>query len=359
MLLSVELCSLTVQRDDVSMANLVASGLFGDGAAAVVAVGARRGAGRTPAAGRGARPRSQLYPDTERTMGWDVGATGLRIVLDAERARPGRAATSATTSTAFLADHGLTRDDIGCWVCHPGGPKVLEAIERRARPARRRAGADLGRRWPRSATCPRPRCCTCSRDTLRDRPPRPGAYGLLLAMGPGFCSELVLLRLVGPRMTSLRSFTVAGRPGRASSGSPSWSSPSATPRWSLARGGRETGRGHYPVDGRAAHRPAGRRAGRGVASPTGRSCRALGWPMLAARARRAGAALVVHRARSGRRWNTRVIVVPGLPLVRAGPYRLPAPPQLRRRGRRGRRAAAGARRLGHRAGLHGRSTPCC
>ena len=103
MLLSVELCSLTLQRDDTSMANLVASGLFGDGAAAVVAVGPEHAASRRPD-DRG-RPevlasRSRLYPDTERTMGWDVGATGLRIVLDAEVPDLVARVTSATTSPA-------------------------------------------------------------------------------------------------------------------------------------------------------------------------------------------------------------------------------------------------------------------
>ena len=79
-LLSVELCSLTVQRDDPSMANLVASGLFGDGAAAVVAVGDERpGSGPTIV-----DSRAHLYPDTERAMGWDIGGTGLKIVLGAE-----------------------------------------------------------------------------------------------------------------------------------------------------------------------------------------------------------------------------------------------------------------------------------
>jgi alkylresorcinol/alkylpyrone synthase len=66
-LLAVEMCSLTVQRDDTSMANFVASGLFGDGAAAVVCVGERR----ARALGLDDRPevvatRSRFYPDTER-----------------------------------------------------------------------------------------------------------------------------------------------------------------------------------------------------------------------------------------------------------------------------------------------------
>ena len=82
-LVAVELCSLTVQRDDVSVPNLVASGLFGDGAAAVVAVGADRPSGR-PGPVEVLDSRSRLYPDSERTMGFDVAGSGLRIVLDAE-----------------------------------------------------------------------------------------------------------------------------------------------------------------------------------------------------------------------------------------------------------------------------------
>ncbi len=78
-LLAVELCSLTIQRDDRSMANLVACSLFGDGAAAVVAIGAQR----TPAGAGNPRvlaSRSRLYPDTADMMGWEIGSEGFGIV---------------------------------------------------------------------------------------------------------------------------------------------------------------------------------------------------------------------------------------------------------------------------------------
>jgi alkylresorcinol/alkylpyrone synthase len=80
-LLSVELCSLTLQPDDVSMANIVASGLFGDGAAAVVMVGERRAERMGINGPRVISSRSRMYPDTEETMGWDIGGSGFRIVL--------------------------------------------------------------------------------------------------------------------------------------------------------------------------------------------------------------------------------------------------------------------------------------
>jgi alkylresorcinol/alkylpyrone synthase len=94
---------------------------------------------------------------------------------------------------AFLGDHGLSRADIGWWVAHPGGPKVLEAMQE-ALGVEREA---LGATW----RC-LDRICNLSSasvlhvlaDTLRDKPPTPGSYGVLLAMGPGFCLELVLLR---------------------------------------------------------------------------------------------------------------------------------------------------------------------
>jgi alkylresorcinol/alkylpyrone synthase len=199
-LMSVELCSLTLQRDDASMANVVASGLFGDGAAAVVAVGLDRAAAmagldddrRGPVQPHVLASRSQLYPGTERVMGWDVGATGLKIVLDP--AVPEVVRTNVGGDTAsFLADHGLTRDDIEWYVAHPGGPKVLEALAE----ALEVPGHALQVTWDslsRIGNLSSASVLHVLADTLADRPPRPSSYGLMLAMGPGFCSELVLLR---------------------------------------------------------------------------------------------------------------------------------------------------------------------
>lgn len=204
-LMSVELCSLTVQRDDASVPNLVASGLFGDGAAAVVAAGGRRAADHAERAttppGGGPGPHvlassSRLYPDSERAMGWDVGAGGLRIVLDAQV--PELVHTYVGDDVdRFLAGHGLRRDQIEWWVAHPGGPKVLEAlqatlgVDRDALAVTWRSLRQIGNLSSASVL-------HVLADTLRERPPRPGSYGVMLAMGPGFCSELVLLRAPEP-----------------------------------------------------------------------------------------------------------------------------------------------------------------
>lgn len=205
LLVAVELCSLTLQRGDHSPANLIASGLFGDGAAAVVATGdaraaARRsdlgGSGRGDAEGgvgpRVVAARSRLYPGTERVMGWEVGGDGLKVVLaqsvpDVVRAHLG------DDVRRFLADHGLRPADVAAWVCHPGGPKVIEAV--RSALELPDAALELTRASLREVgNLSSASVLDVLRRTLDAGRLPPGAWGLLLAMGPGFCSELVLLR---------------------------------------------------------------------------------------------------------------------------------------------------------------------
>lgn len=207
-LLAVELCSLTIQRDDPSIANLVASGLFGDGAAAVVMVGERRAealglTGRAAAAvptapatrngcSRVVDTRSRFYPDTERVMGWDIGGSGFRIVLDASVADVVAANLGADLDD-FLGAHDLKTEDIARWVTHPGGPKVLEAVGRAARlpdEALQPARDCLARVGNLSSAS----VLHVLADTMDGPPPAVGSYGVLLAMGPGFCAELVLLQ---------------------------------------------------------------------------------------------------------------------------------------------------------------------
>jgi alkylresorcinol/alkylpyrone synthase len=187
-LVSVELCSLTLQRDDPSVANLVASGLFGDGAAAAVVVGAERPE-RGPEI---VASRSHLYPDTGRAMGWDFGASGLKVVLGAEV--PDLVSMYlADDVKGLLADHDLQVGDIAAWVAHPGGPKVLLAVQS----ALSLPESALALTWRSLAAIGNLSSASVLhvlRDTLDQRPPAPGTPGLLFAMGPGFCAELVLLR---------------------------------------------------------------------------------------------------------------------------------------------------------------------
>lgn len=187
-LLSVELCSLTLQRADLTIPNLIATGLFGDGAAAVVGLGANRAA---PTGVRVVDSRSRFYPDTERVMGWDIGVGGFQIVLSA--GVPDMVKDHMGDDVdRFLQMHDLTRDDIRHWICHPGGPKVLQAFETSLglKPEHTeltwRSLREVGNLSSASVL-------HVLRDTLAERTWEPGDKALVLAMGPGFCAELVLL----------------------------------------------------------------------------------------------------------------------------------------------------------------------
>ncbi len=187
-LLSVELCSLTLQREDLTVANLISAGLFGDGAGAVIVVGAER---ETPGV-QFLASRSIFYPDTEKVMGWDISEKGFRIVLS-----PGVPDVVrehlAPDVDAFLADQGLQRSDIGSWIIHTGGPKVLEATQ----DALDLPAASLAPSWDclrRTGNLSSASVLLVLEEFMMNRRPPAGSLGLLAAMGPGFCSELILLK---------------------------------------------------------------------------------------------------------------------------------------------------------------------
>lgn len=185
-LLGVELCSLTMQRDDDSVANFVAASLFGDGAAAVIATGG----GHRSAGPKVLATRSRLYPDTEDVMGWDIGTNGFRIKLSVEVATVVDKYLGDDVRN-FLADCGLSTDDLSTFVCHPGGPKVIDAVENvldLPADALDRTRTSLRENGNLSSVS----VLDVLRATMADPPP-PGSFGLMVAMGPGFCSELVLL----------------------------------------------------------------------------------------------------------------------------------------------------------------------
>ena len=189
-LLSVELCSLCFPVSDITTADMVVSGLFGDGAAAVIGTGA---AG-PPAGGRPrvVATRSEVYPGSGDSLGWRLGADGFRIVLTAELADVVERRLNDSV-TAFLADHGLTIDDIRSWVCHPGGPRVLDAIQKALRlpdsavEASRRSLAEAGNMSSVSVL-------HILEKVIDTCPPPPGSAGLMIGLGPGVSAELVLMR---------------------------------------------------------------------------------------------------------------------------------------------------------------------
>ncbi len=187
-LLSVELCSLTVQREDISVANFIAAGLFGDGAAAaVIRGGTHEGIGPRVLA-----TESVFYPDTEGVMGWDFKDSGFNIVLSADVPTMVKKHLRGNVD-GFLAKHGLTRADVTHFVAHTGGPKVLGACEE----ALELPPDALARSWESLRSVGNLSSASVlfvMADLLESKTAKPGEYGLMVAMGPGFCSELVLLR---------------------------------------------------------------------------------------------------------------------------------------------------------------------
>ncbi|HLO31726.1 MAG TPA: 3-oxoacyl-[acyl-carrier-protein] synthase III C-terminal domain-containing protein [Anaerolineales bacterium] len=190
-LFAVELCSLTIQRDDLSMANLIASGLFGDGAAAVLMVGddhPRAQAGLP----RVIDSQSHFFPNTEHIMGWDVTNSGFKVLLSADIAELAQSEVRPIME-AFLGRHDLTIADIDHWLVHPGGPRVIQAL----------AGGlglpdeALALSWESLAEAGNISSASVLLildKTMKRLQPKPGEVGVLMAMGPAFCAELVLLQ---------------------------------------------------------------------------------------------------------------------------------------------------------------------
>lgn len=186
-LLSVELCSLTWQREDVTVANLIGSGLFGDGAAAVLVAGAETNL-RGP---KIVASTSVFYPDTERVMGWDISEKGFNLVLSPDVPMVVRENLGGNVD-AFLAGQGLKRSDIGTWIMHTGGPKVLDATAE----SLGLLNGELDGSWAalrRVGNLSSASVLVVLDDVMKhNRPPR-GTRSILAAMGPGFCAEMLLL----------------------------------------------------------------------------------------------------------------------------------------------------------------------
>jgi alkylresorcinol/alkylpyrone synthase len=197
LLLSVELCSLTWQEDDCSMANIVACGLFGDGAAAVVMAGEETELAMEPTSVERPCPRvvdtrSTFYFDTEHIMGWKIDESGFNIVLSADV--PELVSTKLRgTVEDFLEDNGLSMHSICSYIFHSGGPKVLQAMEKSlSLPANALAASYRSLREHGNLSSAS--VLTVMKDFLYNTPGSPGCYSMMGALGPAFCSELLLLQ---------------------------------------------------------------------------------------------------------------------------------------------------------------------
>lgn len=195
LLVSVELCSLTLQRDDDSLANVVSCALFGDGATAVVVAGEERAASAGLTGPQIMASRSWLFPGTEDLLGWDVVDTGFRIVLSPTLPAVVEASLGQATEQ-FLGAHGLAASDVAAWLVHSGGPKILDAV---GRAIGLEPDALLLSRGvlSRAGNLSSSGVLHVLADALSTSCAPPGSPVVLLALGPGVSSELLLLRWEG------------------------------------------------------------------------------------------------------------------------------------------------------------------
>jgi alkylresorcinol/alkylpyrone synthase len=135
--------------------------------------------------------QSEFFPETEHIMGWEVTNSGFKVLLSADIASLARSEVRPGME-AFLGRHDLTIADIDHWLVHPGGPKVIEALK---------DGLDLpdealALSWETLAEAGN--ISSASVLVILDKfmkrcQPKAGEYGVLMAMGPAFSAELVLL----------------------------------------------------------------------------------------------------------------------------------------------------------------------
>jgi alkylresorcinol/alkylpyrone synthase len=185
LLLAVELPTLTFQRKDLSQANLISSVLFGDGAAGVVVTGREAPGPRILAS------ESYLFPDSLDAMGFDLRDSGFHIVLSKDVPQLIRERVKELVE-GFLARQGLAREDITAFILHPGGQKLLSFMEAELELSRTdtELSWDILRRFGNLSSAS---VLFILQEWLARRKQAPGSYGLLMAFGPGFTAEMLLL----------------------------------------------------------------------------------------------------------------------------------------------------------------------
>jgi alkylresorcinol/alkylpyrone synthase len=119
---TVETCSISIRLDSDDPAAIVATALFGDGAAAAVVTAGEGGLARLKGSAE------KLWPDTLGTMGWRVEDPGLGVIFD-RAIPPFIEAELPRAAEEMLTQIGIAREDITRFCCHPGGVKVIDAIE--------------------------------------------------------------------------------------------------------------------------------------------------------------------------------------------------------------------------------------
>lgn len=186
LLVAVEIPTLTFQPKDISQANLISAVLFGDGAAGVVVTGREAPGPRILAS------ECFLFPNSLTAMGFDLRDTGLHIVLSKDVPELIRERVKGLAE-GFLARQGLRKEDISAFLLHPGGQKLLSFMQEELglTPADTEISWEILRRYGNLSSAS---VLFILNEWLVQREMPSGSYGLLMAFGPGFTAEMMLLQ---------------------------------------------------------------------------------------------------------------------------------------------------------------------
>ncbi|GIN91986.1 putative chalcone synthase [Siminovitchia terrae] len=193
LVVAVELCSLTFQKDDLSKSNLIGTSLFADGAAAALVVGAEADheTYTDSPVPRIMDTKSTLLSDSLDVMGWDVKNDGLFVVFS--KSIPALVESWLEPNVSgFLEEHQMTIQDIGQFIAHPGGKKVILAYEKALKLEQNKTAESLKvlREYGNMSSA----TVLFVLKNVLHKNIRSGEHGVITALGPGFCSELLLVR---------------------------------------------------------------------------------------------------------------------------------------------------------------------
>ena len=186
LLVSIEIPTLTFQRRDASQANLISAVLFGDGAAGIVVTGREAPGPRIIAS------ECFLFPNSQAAMGFDLRDTGFHIVLSKDVPEIIRERVKEL-ALGFLERQGLRQEDISAYLLHPGGQKLLSYMQSELGLTRAdtEVSWDILRRYGNLSSAS---VLFILNEWLVQREMPSGSYGLLMAFGPGFTAEMMLLQ---------------------------------------------------------------------------------------------------------------------------------------------------------------------
>ena len=187
LVVSVELCSLVFSTHAMTATDLIGVALFGDGAAAVLLTGDGGEAGGIEVVGT----RTRIFPEAQHLMGWNFTGDGMRLVLS--RDIPAFVSAQAAPEVRdFMSSHGTSVSDVTHYVLHPGGPKVMSTY--RSAFGLPESGVRVARESMRRFGNLSSASVLFMLNDVVAAGPATGDTGLMLALGPGFACEMLLLK---------------------------------------------------------------------------------------------------------------------------------------------------------------------